>query len=92
VFLYNLVDMARFLLSLFALIQPRNSNSIPGRVCRGLAAADRGTLEQSSAGVWSSHLDGAVSERIVPSDHSSPKNPEAIAEVHRILKLNAQSR
>jgi pimeloyl-ACP methyl ester carboxylesterase len=55
----------------------------------------RGDTPNSGDGVvpyWSSHLDGAASERIVPSDHSSPKNPEAIAEVHRILELNAQSR
>jgi pimeloyl-ACP methyl ester carboxylesterase/predicted GNAT family acetyltransferase len=55
----------------------------------------RGDSPNSSDGVvpyWSSHLDGAASECIVPSDHSSPKNPQAIAEVHRILKLNAQSR
>ena len=54
----------------------------------------RGDTPNSSDGVvayWSSHLDGAVSERIVPSDHGSPKNPQAIAEVHRILALNAQS-
>jgi pimeloyl-ACP methyl ester carboxylesterase len=41
---------------------------------------------------WSSHLDGARSEFIAPCNHSSPLNPEAIKEVHRILKLNAQSR
>jgi hypothetical protein len=41
---------------------------------------------------WSSHFPGAASELIVPSNHSSPLNPEAIAEVHRILKLNAGSR
>jgi pimeloyl-ACP methyl ester carboxylesterase len=55
----------------------------------------RGDTPNSSDGVvayWSSHLDGAASERIVPSNHSTPRNPEAIAEVHRILKLNAQSR
>jgi hypothetical protein len=55
----------------------------------------RGDTPNSSDGVvsyWSSHLDGAASERIVPSNHSTAKNPEAIAEVHRILKLNAQSR
>ena len=55
----------------------------------------RGDTPNSSDSVvayWSSHLDGAVSERIVPSNHSTPLNPEAIAEVHRILKLNAQSR
>jgi hypothetical protein len=55
----------------------------------------RGDTPKSSDGVvayWSSHLDGAASERVVPSNHSSPLNPEAIVEVHRILKLNAKSR
>jgi pimeloyl-ACP methyl ester carboxylesterase len=55
----------------------------------------KGDTPNSSDGVvayWSSHLDGPASERIVPSNHSSPLNPEAIAEVHRILKLNARSR
>lgn len=54
----------------------------------------KGDTPNSSDGVvayWSSHLDGATGERIVPSNHSSPLNPEAIAEVHRILKLNARS-
>ena len=54
----------------------------------------RGDTPNSSDGVvayWSSHLDGAASERIVPSGHGSPLNPQAIAEVHRILQLNAQS-
>ena len=54
----------------------------------------KGDTPKSSDGVvayWSSHLDGATGERIVPSNHSSPLNPEAIAEVHRILKLNARS-
>jgi hypothetical protein len=54
----------------------------------------RGDTPNSSDGVvayWSSHLDGARSERIVPSGHGSPLNPQAISEVHRILKLNAQS-
>ena len=54
----------------------------------------RGDTPNSSDSVvayWSSHLDGAVSERIVPSNHSTPLNPEAIAEVHRILTLNARS-
>jgi hypothetical protein len=54
----------------------------------------RGDTPNSSDGggpYWSSHLDGAASERIVPSDHGSPHNPQAIAEVHRILQLNAQS-
>ncbi|MCE9520039.1 MAG: alpha/beta hydrolase [Verrucomicrobia bacterium] len=34
---------------------------------------------------WSSHLDGAESELIVPSGHWSNQNPQAIAEVKRIL-------
>ena len=37
---------------------------------------------------WSSHLDGAKSERIVPSGHSLCSHPETIAEVARILKLH----
>lgn len=55
----------------------------------------RGDTPNSSDGVvpyWSSHLYGARSEFIAPCDHGSPKNPQAIAEVHRILQLNAQSR
>jgi pimeloyl-ACP methyl ester carboxylesterase len=55
----------------------------------------KGDSPNSSDGVvayWSSHFPGATSELIVPSNHSSPLNPEAIAEVHRILTLNAQSR
>ena len=34
---------------------------------------------------WSSHMEGARSERIVPSNHSAHQHPEAIAEVRRIL-------
>ncbi len=34
---------------------------------------------------WSSHLDGAQSEVIVPSDHWSNRSPEGIAEIRRIL-------
>lgn len=49
----------------------------------------RGDAPNSSDGVvpyWSSHLHGAISELIVPSNHSAPRNPQAIAEVERILK------
>ncbi len=38
---------------------------------------------------WSSHLEGAKSELVVPSNHSAHQNPKAIGEVHRILLLNA---
>ena len=51
----------------------------------------RGDAPHSSDGVvpyWSSHLDGAQSELIVPSDHRAQRNPQAIREVERILKLN----
>ena len=49
----------------------------------------RGDTPNSSDGVvayWSSHLEGAQSERIVPSDHHTNKNKEGIEEVHRILR------
>ncbi|HZJ14930.1 MAG TPA: alpha/beta fold hydrolase, partial [Chthoniobacteraceae bacterium] len=52
----------------------------------------RGDSPHSSDGVvpyWSSHLDGAKSELIVPSHHSAHQNPQAIAEVRRILLLHA---
>lgn len=52
----------------------------------------RGDSPNSSDGVvpyWSSHMKGAESERIVPSDHTAHQNPQAIAEVLRILKKHA---
>jgi hypothetical protein len=53
----------------------------------------RGDTPNSSDGVvpyWSSHLEGARSELVVPSDHGAQYNPQAIAEVSRILKLQRQ--
>ena len=55
----------------------------------------RGDTPKSSDGVvayWSSHLDGAKSEFIAPCGHGSPRNPQAIAEVHRILDETAPNR
>ena len=52
----------------------------------------RGDSPNSSDGVvpyWSSHLKGAESEHIVPSDHSAHQNPQAIADVLQILKAHA---
>jgi hypothetical protein len=52
----------------------------------------RGDSPNSSDSVvpyWSSHMDGAESQFIAPCNHSSPLNPQAIAEVHRILKIHA---
>lgn len=51
----------------------------------------KGNSPESSDGIvpyWSSHMEGAVSEKIVPSGHSAHQNPEAIAEVRRILLLH----
>jgi pimeloyl-ACP methyl ester carboxylesterase len=53
----------------------------------------RGDSPHSSDGIvpyWSSHMDGAKSECVVPSDHSAHQNPQAIAEVRRILKAHAR--
>lgn len=52
----------------------------------------RGDTPNSSDGVvpyWSSHLEGAESEKIVPSNHSAHQNPEAMEEVRRILLKHA---
>jgi alpha/beta hydrolase family protein len=53
----------------------------------------RGDSPNSSDGVvpyWSSHMDGARTEDIVPSDHSAHQNPQAIEDVLHILKRYAQ--
>src|SRR5260370_39061442 len=52
----------------------------------------RGDTPNSSDGAvayCSSHLDDAQSEFMAPCDHISPINPQAIAEIHRILELDA---
>ena len=51
----------------------------------------RGDTPNSSDGVvpyWSSRLDGAKSEKIVPSGHGAHEHPEGIAELKRILRLH----
>jgi hypothetical protein len=48
----------------------------------------RGDSPRSSDGVvpyWSSHLDSAESELIVPANHGAMNHPEAVAEIRRIL-------
>ncbi len=52
----------------------------------------RGDSPNSSDGVvpyWSSHMEGAETEDIVPSRHPVHQNPQAIAEVLHILKAHA---
>jgi hypothetical protein len=54
----------------------------------------KGNAPNSSDGVvpyWSSHMEGAKSELIVPSAHPAHQNQEAIEEVRRILALNAHA-
>ena len=53
----------------------------------------KGDSPNSSDGIvpyWSSHMDAAKSERIVPSSHSAHQNPQAIEEVLHILKVHAR--
>jgi pimeloyl-ACP methyl ester carboxylesterase len=52
----------------------------------------RGDSPNSSDGIvpyWSSHMNGAQKEYIVPSAHSAHQNPQAIADVLTILKAHA---
>ena len=53
-----------------------------------------GPLADSTDGVvpyWSSHLDGAQSECIVPGPHGSCELPQTIAELDRILRLHLRT-
>lgn len=55
----------------------------------------RGDSPNSSDGVvayWSSHLEGATSEKIVPSGHGAQEDPAAIEELRRILLENSARR
>ena len=51
----------------------------------------KGGSPDSSDGIvscWSAHLDGAVSEKIVPASHSATNHPETVEEITRILYLH----
>jgi pimeloyl-ACP methyl ester carboxylesterase len=55
----------------------------------------KGDTPNSSDGVVeysSSHLDGAVSELIVPADHTAHAHPLAVQEIRRILRLDLKER
>ena len=56
------------------------------KIAPSLVISDGGF--HSARSYWSSHLDGAVSELVVPSS-TAHRNPQAIAEVKRILKKYA---
>lgn len=52
----------------------------------------KGDTPDSTDGIvpyWSSHIDSAVSEKIIPTDHSAPQFPETAAEIRRILLESA---
>jgi pimeloyl-ACP methyl ester carboxylesterase len=54
----------------------------------------KGGSPKSTDGVvpyWSSHLDGAKSEQIVPGPHGSCELPETIKEIDRILELHLKN-
>lgn len=93
----NLVDRGK--LTSVAGLSPTNPlfkalDEIPIQVPHHSIIGDRGRGDtpDSSDGVvryWSSHLDSAESELIVPAHHGAYKNPQAIRELRRILLLNA---
>jgi triacylglycerol esterase/lipase EstA (alpha/beta hydrolase family) len=71
-------------------------NSAPMTVPYHSIIGDRGKGDtpKSTDGVvayWSSHLDGAKSEKIVPGPHASTGLPQTITELDRILELHLKT-
>ena len=71
-------------------------DKVPIRVPYHSIIGDRGKGDSpnSTDGVvpyWSSHLDGAQSELIVPGPHGSCELPQTIEELRRILHLNLKT-
>jgi hypothetical protein len=52
-----------------------------------LASSDDGVVPY-----WSSHLDGAVSEKVIHSGHSVQETPQAVIELKRILREDIRER
>jgi triacylglycerol esterase/lipase EstA (alpha/beta hydrolase family) len=68
-------------------------NSVPISVPYHSIIGDRGkdhcpNCTDGVVAYWSSHLDGAQSEKIVPGPHGSCELPQTIAELDRILRLH----
>jgi triacylglycerol esterase/lipase EstA (alpha/beta hydrolase family) len=68
-------------------------NSVPINVPYHSIIGDRGkdhcpNCTDGVVAYWSSHLDGAQSEKIVPGPHGSCELPQTIAELDRILRLH----
>ena len=72
-------------------------NTVPIRVPYHSIIGNRGKpgpIADSTDGVvpyWSSHLDGAQSEVIVPGPHGACELPQTIAELDRILRLHLKA-
>lgn len=74
----------------------KTMNSVPIRAPHHTILGDRGRGDSpnSSDGVvayWSSHLDSAQSEKIVPGPHGSCELPQTIEELKRILHLHLKT-
>jgi hypothetical protein len=74
-----------------------NKLPLPSNIVFHSIIGDRGKGDtpESSDGVvpyWSSHVAPVASEKIVPSNHSVPDNPEAAQELKRILKLHLENK
>lgn len=83
----GLSPSSHFLQGLAPLPTEAPAHSIIGN--RGLP----GPLEESSDGIvpyWSSHLPFAVSELVVPSDHSATEHPATLEEIKRLLLQDAE--
>jgi hypothetical protein len=61
--------------------QPCGNNSV-------VHSSNSGLLSDGVVPYWSSHLDGAKSECIVPGPHGSCQLPQTITELDRILRLH----
>jgi pimeloyl-ACP methyl ester carboxylesterase len=77
-------------------VQEINKHPIVPRIPYHTIVGDRGKGDtpNSSDGVvayWSSHLEGAASEKIAPSGHGAHQHPEGIEEARRILHLHLKN-
>jgi triacylglycerol esterase/lipase EstA (alpha/beta hydrolase family) len=71
-------------------------NSVPIGIPYHSIIGDRGkdhcpNCTDGVVAYWSSHLDGAQSEKIVPGPHGSCELPQTIAELDRILRLHLKA-
>ena len=78
------------------LLESLRRRPVPSRIPYHTIIGDRGKNDSpnGSDGIvpyTSAHLQGAASERIVPSDHSGHQHEEGIQEIKRILKLHLKS-